>query len=363
MINSNSIQPTGKKPEQNNSTGSTNAANESKPNLSLLDRMRAMMPVTNNGLSKEVKLPVFAHYWLTHMKTDIKESTVCSYESAIANHICRAFPSAKLSEITADDVQLFIMSLTEGIDLDDPLSPKTIRNVHGVFHRMMQDAYDMGIIDENPTKHTKLPKVKKPEIIPMNNNQVHGFLKAITGHPLEIFFKLALFTGMRKSELIGLTWDCFNFEEGYIRVYRQRAYDRKKRAYFFSTVKNGKPRTIFPATDVMEMMKRLYDREPNSKYVFHGTDMNKHLTLSQVRKPFEALLNDINMTEFRFHDLRHTFAVLSIKAGVDLKTLSETMGHYSVAFTLDTYAFALTDMKEECAKRMQNYLNEQNFRI
>lgn len=143
MINSNSIQPTGKKPEQNNSTGSTNAANGSKPNLSLLDRMRAMMPVANNGLSKDVKLPVFAHYWLTHLKTDIKESTACSYESAIANHICRAFPSAKLSEITADDVQLFIMSLTEGIDLDDPLSPKTIRNVHGVFHRMMQDAYDM----------------------------------------------------------------------------------------------------------------------------------------------------------------------------------------------------------------------------
>ena len=363
MTNSNHIQPTGQKPEHNNSTASTNTPNERKQPQSLIERMRAMMPISNNGLPKDVILPVFARYWLTHMKTDIKESTVCSYESAIANHICRAFPDTKLSEIKADDVQLFIMSLTEGVDLDDPLSPKTIRNVHGVFHRMMQDAYDMGIIDENPAKHTKLPKVKKPEIIPMNNNQIHAFLTAIIGHELEIFFKLALFTGMRKAELIGLTWDCFNFTEGSIRVYRQLSYDKTRRIYFFDTVKNGKPRTIFPASDVMDMMKRLYEREPNNKFVFRGLTGGEHLSLSQIRSRFESILDQLGMEQFRFHDLRHTFAVLSIKAGVNLKTLSETMGHYSVAFTLDTYAFALTDMKEECAKRMQNFLNEQNFRI
>ena len=258
---------------------------------------------------------------------------------------------------------MFIMSLTDGMDLDDPLSPKTIRNIHGVLHRLLQDAFDMKIIDENPAKHTKLPKKKSPEIIPMNTNQVHAFLTAIIGHPLETFFKLALFTGMRKAELIGLTWDCFNFEEGSIRVYRQLSYERKKRIYFFSSVKNGKPRTIYPAADVMEMMKRLYDAEPNNKYVFRGLTGGEHLSLSQVRTPFENIMDDLGMEEFRFHDLRHTFAVLCIKAGVDLKTLSETMGHYSVAFTLDTYAFALTDMKEESAKRMQDYLNAQDFKI
>ena len=163
--------------------------------------------------------------------------------------------------------------------------------------------------------------------------------------------------------MLGLTWDCFHFEEGYIRVYRQLSYERKKRVYFFSSVKNGKPRTIYPAPDVMEMMKQLYEKEPNSKYVFQGLTGGDHLSLSQVRKPFEALMLNLGMEEFRFHDLRHTFAVLCIKAGVDLKTLSETMGHYSVAFTLDTYAFALTDMKEESAKRMQNYLEAQNIRI
>lgn len=340
-----------------------NTAKQESSMPSVLERMKQQQPVSKSGLSKDITLSDFANYWLRHLKTDVKESTRYAYQSTISNHICRVFESMKLSDITAEDVQLFIMSLSDGMDLEDPLSSKTIRNIHGVLHRLLQDAYDMKIISENPAKHTKLPKRQHPEIIPMNTNQVHAFLTAISGHPLEIFFKLALFTGMRKAELMGLTWDCFNFEDGSIRVYRQLSYERQKRLYFFSTVKNGKPRTIYPAANVMKMMKRLYEKEPNGKYIFRGLTGGDHLTLSQIRKPFEAILCDLGMEEFRFHDLRHTFAVLCIKAGVDLKTLSETMGHYSVAFTLDTYAFALTDMKEESAKRMQVFIEEQDFKI
>lgn len=344
-------------------SSAANQPNALASKSSVLCRMMEQQPLSSTGLTKDITLKAFAQYWLTQLKTDLKKSTIYAYNNALNNHICRVFEGMILSDITSEDVQLFIMSLVDGMDLDDPLSPKSIRNIHGVLHKMFQDAYDMKVIDENPAKHTKLPKLKKPEIIPMNNNQIHAFLTAIIGHELEIFFKLALFTGMRKAELIGLTWDCFNFTEGSIRVYRQLSYDKTRRIYFFDTVKNGKPRTIFPASDVMDMMKRLYEREPNNKFVFRGLTGGEHLSLSQIRSRFESILDQLGMEQFRFHDLRHTFAVLSIKAGVDLKTLSETMGHYSVAFTLDTYAFALTDMKEECAKRMQNFLNEQNFRI
>lgn len=360
MAKSNSTQSQKAKPSEPLAKAETGNSKQS-----VLERMRMQQPITSDSISKGVTLVAFAKYWLTHIKTDIKESTFCSYESAIDNHISRVFENKLLTEITQEDVQLFIMSLVEGMDLDDPLSPKSIRNIHSVLHSIFKEAYDMKVIDENPAKHTKLPKLKKPEIIPMNNNQVHAFLTAIIGHPLEVFFKLALFTGIRKSELIGLTWDCFNFEEGSIRVYRQRAYDRKKRLYFFSSVKNNKPRMIYPAPDVMDMMKQLYDKKLSGEYVFRNLTNGEcqHLTIRQIRTAFEKTMSDLEMEKFRFHDLRHTFAVLCIKAGVDLKTLSETMGHYSVAFTLDTYAFALADMKQESAKRMQTFLNEQNFKI
>lgn len=230
----------------------------SKP--SVLDRMKKQQPISKSGLSKDITLNDFALYWLHHLKTDLKDSTRYAYESAICTHICRVFESMKLSDISAEDVQLFIMSLTDGVDLEDPLSPKTVKNIHGVLHRIFQDAYDMKLIEENPAKHTKLPKVKKPVIVPMNNKQVHAFLTEIVGNPLESFYKTALFTGMRKAELIGLTWDCVNFEEGSIRVYRQLVYDRKKRVFNFSTVKNGKPRTIYTPVQFRIRKARQTDR-------------------------------------------------------------------------------------------------------
>lgn len=334
-----------------------------RSNLSVLERMKQQQPILSAEVSDDITVGDFARYWLKHLKTDVKDSTRYSYESAISTHICRVFENMKLSAVTAEDVQLFIMSLSDGMDLEDPLSPKTIRNIHGVFHKIMQDAFEMKLIAENPAKHTRLPKKQTPELVPMNTNQVHDFLGAIVDSPLEVFYKLALFTGMRKAELIGLTWDCFQFEEGSVRVYRQLVYERKKRNYYFSSVKNGKPRTIYPAPDIMKMMKCLWEKSPNSKFVFRGLTGGDHLTPSQIQKSFEALRNSLGMEEFRFHDLRHTYAVLCIKAGVDLKTLSETMGHYSVSFTLDTYAFALNDMKEECANRMQTYMKQQNFTI
>ncbi len=272
----------------------------SKP--SVLDRMKKQQPISKSGLSKDITLDDFALYWLHHLKTDLKESTRYAYESAISTHICRVFESMKLSDISAEDVQLFIMSLTDGVDLEDPLSPKTVKNIHGVLHRIFQDAYDMKLIEENPAKHTKLPKVKKPVIVPMNNKQVHAFLTEIVGNPLESFYKTALFTGMRKAELIGLTWDCVNFEEGSIRVYRQLVYDRKKRVFNFSTVKNGKPRTIYPAPDVMVMIKRIFEQDTGKKFVFHGLSDRDHLTPSQIQKSFEAIRQNLGLEELRYQD-------------------------------------------------------------
>ena len=330
--------------------------------MDILETMRKKMPIYESNISKDVTLVEFATYWLDYRANDVKKSTLCSYRSAVNNHIGRVFQSRKLSDISSEDVQLFSKSLSEGIGLTAPLSPKTVQNIHGVLHKCLQTAYEMKLIDENPAQHTTLPKTKRPEIIPMNNTQLLAFLTAIKSQPLETFFKLAVFTGLRKGELMGLTRDCLDFEEGCIHVYRQLSYDKLKRRYFFDTVKNGKPRIIYPADTIMEMMREHISHSPNSNFVF-CTEIGEHLKISQIRKPFERAMSKIHLSDFRFHDLRHTFAVISIKAGVDLKTLSEQMGHHSVAFTLDTYAFALTDMKVEGAKKLQVYIDSLNIQI
>lgn len=331
--------------------------------MDIIEQMRMRMATTESRISPDMTLANYAVYWLRYRLSDIKEATVSSYRGIVNNHIIPVFRARKLSEISPDDVQLFVNSLSEGVGLDKPLSPKTVRNIHGVLHKCLQTAFEMKLIYENPAKYTLLPKQKKTDIIPMSNIQLQNFLSAIVGHPMEVFFKLAVFTGMRKAELMGLTRDCFDFEEGCIRVYRQLSYGKIKKEYFFESVKNGKPRVIYPAKNIMEMMKDYLYRTPKGKFVFNIPDYNDHYSNSYIRKAFQRIMGDLNMNEFRFHDLRHTFAVICIKAGVDLKTISEEMGHHSVAFTLDTYAFALSDMKQEGAKRIQAYMDSLNIRI
>lgn len=336
---------------------------QSHDSMDIIEQMELRMAATESCISPDMTLVNFAVYWLRFRLSDIKEATVSSYRGIVNNHIIPVFKERKLSGITPDDVQLFIDSLSEGIGLDKPLSSKTVRNIHGVLHKCLQTAFEMKLINENPAAHTVLPKLKRDDIIPMSNIQLQNFLSAIVGHPMEVFFKLAVFTGMRKAELMGLTRDCFNFEEGYIRVYRQLSYGKITKEYFFESVKNGKPRVIYPAKNIMEMMKDYLDRTSKGKFVFNIPDYNDHYSNSYIRKAFQRIMEDLNMNEFRFHDLRHTYAVICIKAGVDLKTISEEMGHHSVAFTLDTYAFALSDMKLEGAKRIQSYMDSLNIRI
>ena len=331
--------------------------------MDIIEVMRMRTANTESAISSDMTLAKFSTYWIRKRVSNVKEATVSSYRGIVNNHIIPVFKSRKLTEITSDDVQLFIDSLSDGCGLDKPLSPKTVRNIHGVLHKCFQTALDMKLIDENPAAHTVLPRMKKNEIIPMNNIQLQDFLTAIVGNPMEVFYKLAVFTGMRKAELMGLTKDCFNFDEGCIRVYRQLTYGKIQKEYFFDSVKNGKPRVIYPARNIMEMMKDYLERTPNGKFVFFIPDYNEHYSNSYIRKSFQRVMEDLNMDEFRFHDLRHTYAVICIKAGVDLKTISEEMGHQSVAFTLDRYAFALSDMKVEGAKRLQAYIDGLNIKI
>ena len=158
-------------------------------------------------------------------------------------------------------------------------------------------------------------------------------------------FIVDIFTGMRVGEIIGLTWDCVDFDNGLIHIEKQIVQTRKKGAkYKYGSLKNGKTRTIAPAKYVMDvLMDHKIDQEiekakakdlwkpgdfPN--LVFTHPD-GSHLSQPTVWKEFQKILQSAGLEHYRVHDLRHTFAVNSIIAGDDIKTLQENMGHYSAA--------------------------------
>ena len=148
-----------------------------------------------------------------------------------------------MSALDAPTIQKLYNHLLRGEEDRAPLSPKTIKDLHGVLHRALQQAVQLGMIRANPASVCKPPRVEKPAIHPLADDNVSKFLSAIHGDPCEAVFQLGLFTGMRQGELLGLMWECVNFSANTILVDKQlqRCYE-KGRGYRFLSPKNGKSR-------------------------------------------------------------------------------------------------------------------------
>ena len=195
-------------------------------------------------------------------------------------------------------------------------------------------------------------------------------MESMKGHEYEALITVAIFTGMRSGELLGLTWDCVDFENGLIRVSKQLVQPRKRGDQFrFGTLKNDKPRTLTPAPFVMDVLKAHKEKQKAQKMTA-GSDWNdggfpnlvfthpdgSHLSQPTVWKILQKILAAAGLESHRFHDLRHTYVVNAFRAGDDVKTVQQNAGHYSAAFTLDRYAHVTETMHRESANRMQNFL-------
>lgn len=171
---------------------------------------------------------------------------------------------------------------------------------------------------------------------------------------------------MREGEVLGLCRSAIDFENGQIKVERQLQLFQGQ--YVFMPPKNGKPRTITPAPFVMDLLREELRAQAearlkagvlwNNQEGFLFTDaQGQHLKRQTVYRHFKQAVAAIGLPHVRFHDLRHSYAVASIRAGDDVKTVSENLGHASVAFTLDVYGHVTGDMKKASADKMQRYID------
>ena len=309
--------------------------------------------------------------WLKEYTVGVKQSTESVYAQLIRARIKPALGSVKLSELNALQIQTFYNVLQRGTAEERPLSPKTIKNVHCVVHKALEQARILSYVRSNPASGCILPRAEKPEIKPLDDIELSTFLKAIKGSQFEVLFTVDLFTGMRQSELIGLTWDCINFERGTIFVNKQLVRERKKNSsFFFSSLKNDKTRSITPASSVMQILKKHKITQAKMKLAA-GNDWNDggfkdlvftnelggHLTHNTVARNFKRILNKAGIDDRRFHDLRHSYAVAALRCGDDIKTVQENLGHHTAAFTLDQYGHVTEAMKRESSQRMENFIN------
>lgn len=287
------------------------------------------------------------------------------YKDDIRLHIKPALAAIRLEALTTPTVQAFYNSLID----DKKLSPKTVKNIHGVLHSALRQAGRIGYIRFNPADACVLPRSEKKEIKPLDEVQIAAFLRAIQGSQYEDLFALTLFTGMREGEALGLTWDCVDFNSGAITINKQMQLHQERglQAYALIPTKNSRTRTVIAAPSLLDRLQRqrktqaaqrltagpLWDGREN--LVFTNA-FGQHLTKSTIYRAFKRAAASIGRPDARFHDLRHSYAVAALQSGDDVKTVQSNLGHATAAFTLDVYGHVTARMKQDSAARMETFI-------
>ncbi len=326
------------------------------------EKMQAAAVEINQGTytaPSKITVGQWLDIWQRDYLGSLKPCTVRTYKMAIGNHVLPALGAVKLADLHPHMVQGFINGLK--------LAPASARLVYQVLHRALEKAVDLNYIPRNPSDRCELPRQDRKEIHPLDDQQIAALLEAAEGTALEYLVRVALFTGMRQSELLGLTWDVVDFTSGQITINKQLSRLEHREADLFVSPKSGKGRTITAAPLVLRALQAQRRRQAemqlragpiwdNPHKLVFTNEAGAPLEQRSIDYQFKRIVAAAGLEGVRFHDTRHTYAVNAIRAGDDIKTVQGNLGHATAAFTLDRYAHFTEVMQKDSAERMECFV-------
>jgi len=334
-------------------------------------KLKAATQAVDEGTYTEpskLSLSAWLDIWVSEYLEGVKPRTADSYKSTCNNHLKPKLGAMKLDNLQSHTIQEFYNRLYRG-DGDAPLlSAKTLKNIHGVLHRALSQAVNIGYLRQNPADACNLPKVQKKEIRPLEEAEITTFLEAVQGHRYAIVYMVTLFTGMRQGEVLGLTWDNIDLDGGVITINKQLQRERGGAGeYHFVAPKNGKGRQITPPATALKLLRAQRAKQnewrlqagqawANDTNLVFTDELGHNLSPQTVYLHFKKVAGAIGLPEARFHDLRHTYAVAALQSGIDVKTVQENLGHHTAAFTLDIYGHVTRKMAQDAADKMENFI-------
>ena len=295
-------------------------------------------------------------------KIKVRASSHQSYRGYIDNHIMPNIGSIPLEKLTTMDLQKFYRKLLtkgrverkESEKQPKGLSAKTVRNINQVISSAMDFAVAQKIIPENPCKAVALPKAEHKEMQTIPAEQLQAFLQEAKATGVYEMYYIELATGLRRGELLGLKWTDIDWKNGIIKVRRQVARVDGQIVEAPLKTKNSY-RAVTISQQAIEVLKQQKEKT-NDQYVFPSPNGGP-ISPDSVNNMLKRVLARAGIPKVRFHDLRHTFATIALQNGVDIKTVSGMLGHFSAGFTLDTYAHVTTAAQKEAAQTMGNVLS------
>lgn len=303
--------------------------------------------------------------WIETAKLQIRASTWRRYSDFVRVHLVPGLGRIPLAKLTAQHVQLFYTR-----KLGEGLSHSTVHHIHGVLHRALKDALLMGLVQRNVSDMVRAPRRSNREMATLSDSQAKQFLAAVKDDRFAALYVLALTTGMREGELLGLRWQDLDLDRATLQV-RMNVQEADGK-FIVAETKTAYSRRSIALTKKAVAALRQHKAKQDQDRTALGDAWNAKLDLvfpnrlggimipdNLAKRSFKRALGRIGLPlDVRFHDLRHTAATLLLSRGVHPKVVSEMLGHADISITLRVYAHVTPHMQQAAVQVMDALFDE-----
>ena len=280
--------------------------------------------------------------WLERSRLRVRPSTWDRYADVVRTHLSPTLGHLRLEQLTAEHVQKLCIAVHER-----GRAPRTVVKVRAVLRTALNDAKRARLVVYNAADFVDLPRVESSSVPAMTPADAVAVLAAVSSHRISPLVELALSTGLRQGELLGLGWRDIDFEHGHVSV--RRALQRVNGKRMLVEPKTRKSRRTVPLTTAATEALRLHRQQQLEERLraahWRGEDDLVFTTTTgdpvdakELTHTFQRLLKAAGVPQMRWHDLRHGTASLLIAHGVDLRVVMELLGHSTITLPADTYA-------------------------
>ena len=306
---------------------------------------------------QRITVKEFLDRWLADVaKPAVRPRTYQIYEWAIRKHVIHRIGGTSLQKLTPIHLQGWFTSMAA-----DGVSARTQQIVFTPLRRALKQAVRWGLLRHNPCDGVERPRAPRPQFTALDVKQVASLLKAAKSDRLYALYVLAVTTGLRQGELLGLQWTDIDLKAARLSVNHilEEATTKGSPRLAEPKTPTSRRRIDLPKLAVAALQqhrRRMLAGGHVGGYVFCDTDGGPIRKSNLTRRSFKPLLMAANLPDIRFHDLRHTAATLLLAQEVHPKVVQERLGHAQINITLDTYSHVLPSMQKEATARLDRVL-------
>jgi integrase len=326
-------------------------------------RAELINQLDNGTFIKPSKLTIaeYLRRWLTdYARPNLSPKAFERYENIVQAYLTPTFGTIILTQLRPEHIQGYYTSM-----MSRGLSPSTVKYHHAVIHKALRTAMKWQLLKHNPADGVDVPRQRHVEMQTWDDSEVRQFLEVAKRSSYYVLFHTALFTGMRRSELLGLQWRDIDIQQIHVSRSLHRLRDGR---YVFTQPKSAKSRraidlspssvlTLAEHKERQEGIRTMLGIPLTQDDLVFSTPEGNPLRPDTVTRAWRMLAVKAGVKPIRLHDARHTHATLMLKQGVHPKIVQERLGHATITMTLDIYSHVTPGLQKAAAENFDRLLN------